>query len=305
LKKPKFILSLPGDNMYLREQTQVGKAMADRLGVELQVIAAEMDPVLQSQQLLKFIQAPMEERPEGILIEPVSATGLPRVAEAAVAAGIGWVVSNAQVEYLAALRANAKVPVFLISQDHVDIGRIQGRQIGVLLPNGGSVLYLRGPAMSSIACRRFEGLENAKPKNVEVKSIKVQGSTAEAAFGAVKSWLSLSSGKPEGTQLIFSQNADFILGARKAFETNAAETERTKWLELPCGGAGIATQIKPLVDQGALRAAVLTALTMDTAIEMLVKATKQKSQPREQTFVEAYSYPSIEDLARRRNGGKN
>jgi len=295
-------LSLPGDNMYLREQTLAAKNTGDRLGVDLQVISASMDPVLQSQQLLKFVQSPAESRPDAILIEPVSATGLPRVAEAAVAAGIGWVVSNAQVEYLATLRANAKTPVFLVSQDHVDVGRIQGRQIGAMLPEGGSVLYLRGPAMSSIACLRFEGLESGKPKNIEVKSVKVQGSTADAACNAVSSWLSLSTGKADGIQLICSQNADFILGARKAFETSAAPAERKKWLVLPAAGVGVQAQIKPLVDQGVLRAAVMTSLTMDLAIGMLVDAIRQKSQPREQTFVEAYSYPSLEDLAKRRNG---
>ena len=304
MKKWKCVLSLPGDNMYLREQTLVAKATADRLAVELQVVNAEMDPVLQSQQLLKFVQSQAESRPDGILVEPVSATGLPRVAEAAVAAGIGWVISNAQVDYLAALRASAKVPVFLVSQDHVEVGRIQGRQIGAMLPEGGSILYLRGPAMSSIACRRFEGLENSKPRNVEVKSIKVQGSTADAAYNAVSSWLSLSTGKPEGTHLIFSQNADFVFGARKAFETNAVATEREKWLALPCAGVGVSGQIRPLVDQGVLCAAVMTSLTMDTAIEMLVQTMKQKSQPREQTFVEAHSYPSLEDLAKRRNGAR-
>jgi ribose transport system substrate-binding protein len=304
VKKWKCVLSLPGDNMYLREQTLVAKATADRLAVELQVVNAEMDPVLQSQQLLKFVQSQAESRPDGILVEPVSATGLPRVAEAAVAAGIGWVISNAQVDYLAALRASAKVPVFLVSQDHVEVGRIQGRQIGAMLPEGGSILYLRGPAMSSIACRRFEGLENSKPRNVEVKSIKVQGSTADAAYNAVSSWLSLSTGKPEGTHLIFSQNADFVFGARKAFETNAVATEREKWLALPCAGVGVSGQIRPLVDQGVLCAAVMTSLTMDTAIEMLVQTMKQKSQPREQTFVEAHSYPSLEDLAKRRNGAR-
>jgi ABC-type sugar transport system substrate-binding protein len=297
-------LSLPGDNMYLREQTLVAKATADRLGVELEVVSAEMDPVLQSQQLLKFVQAEPGQRPDGILIEPVSATGLPRVAEAAVAAKVAWVVSNAQVDYLGALRASAKAPVFLVSQDHVDIGRIQGRQIAALLPGGGTVLYLRGPAMSSIASRRFEGLENARPRNVEVKSLKVQGSTADGAYHAVSSWLSLSTGKPEGTHLIFSQNADFVLGARKAFETNAAETERKKWLALPCAGVGIPAQIRPLLDQGVLRAAVMTSLTMDIAIEMLVQGMAQKSQPREQTFVEAHSYPHLEDLAKRRNGAR-
>ena len=274
MKKWKCVLSVAGDNIYLREQTVAAKATAQRLGVELEVVNAEMDPVNQGQQLLKFVQSPAASRPDGILVEPVTAAGLPRVAEEAVAAGIGWVVSNALVEYLGALRKKAKVPVFLVSQDHVEVGRIQGRQIGALLPEGGSVLYLRGPSMSSVASKRFEGLDGVKPKNVEVKSLKVQGSTSESAYTAVCSWLSLSTVRPEATHLIMSQNADFIFGARKAFETNAAETDRMKWLALPCAGAGIPSQIKPLVDQGILCAAVLTSLTMDTALPMLVQGMR-------------------------------
>ncbi|HEY6443604.1 MAG TPA: substrate-binding domain-containing protein [Candidatus Acidoferrales bacterium] len=293
------MLSIPGDAIYLREQVAIAKTTADRLGVELQVVDAEMDPVNQGQQLLKFVQAPAAERPQGILLEPVSAAGLPRVAEAAVAAGIGWMVSNAQVEYLGTLRKNAKAPVFQVSQDHVEVGRIQGRQLGAVLPEGGTVLYLRGPSMSSIASRRFEGLDGAKPKNVDVKSVKVQGSTAESAYTAVSSWLNLSTVKPEGTRVIASQNADFIFGARKAFETTS-DVEKKKWLALPCAGVGIPKQIKPLVDQGVFRAAVLTSLTMDIALEMLVRAMKERSQPPEKTFVEAHSYPSLEELAKKR-----
>jgi ABC-type sugar transport system substrate-binding protein len=284
--------------MYLRAQEAAAKATAERLGVELHVVSAEMDPVLQSQQLLKFVQS-ATERPDGILLEPVSAAGLPRVAEAAVAAGVGWVVSNAQVEYLGALRKNAKAPVFMMSQDHVEVGRIQGRQLGAMFPEGATVLYLRGPAMSSIASRRFEGLDASKPRNVEVKSLKVQGSTADNAHNTVCSWLSLSTGKPEATQLIASQNVDFIFGARKAFET-LAEPERSKWLAVPCAGVGVRSHIKPLVDQGVLRAAVETALTTDTALEMLVRAMTNGAQPQEKTFVEAYSYPSLEELAKKR-----
>ncbi|HXX43321.1 MAG TPA: substrate-binding domain-containing protein [Candidatus Acidoferrales bacterium] len=299
MKTWKCVYAIPGDTMYLREQTNAAKATAQRLGVQLEVVAAGMDAVHQGQQVLKFVQAPNGSRPDGILLEPVSAQGLPRVAEAAVAAGIGWVVSNAQVDYLGALRKNAKVPVFKVSQDHVEIGRIQGRQIGALLPAGGSILYLRGPGMSSIASKRFEGLEHGRPKNVEVKSVKVQGATAEDAYKAVCSWLALSTVRPEATRVIFSQNADFIFGARKAFETNASEADRRKWLALPCAGVGVSSQVRTLVDQGILCAAVLTSLTMDKALEMLVQALKTGAQPREETYVEAQSYPSLEDLAKK------
>jgi len=298
MKKLKCVLALPGDALYLREQAAAAKAAADRLGVELQVLNAEMDPVTQSQQLLGFVQSPTGSRPDAIIIEPVNSAGLPRVAEAAAAAGIAWVVSNAQVEYLAALRKTAKAPVFLISVHHVEVGRLQGRQLGALLPDGGTILYLRGPAMSSVACLRFEGLESGKPRNVEVKSLKVQGSTADNACTAVTSWLNLSTVRPEGLQIIVAQNADFILGARKAFETKTADSERAKWLALPGAGVGIAKQMKPLVDQGVLRAAAVTSVTTDKALEILVRALTDGSQPPEQTYVEAYSYPSLEDLAR-------
>jgi ABC-type sugar transport system substrate-binding protein len=298
MKKLKFVLSVPGDTMYLRAQTSAAQAAADRLGVELEVVTAQMDSVAQGQDLVNSVHS-RTSRPDGILVEPVSAAGLPRVAEAAVAAGIGWVVSNAHVDYIGALRKNPKVPVFQISQDHMEVGRIQGRQIGAILPNGGSVLYLRGPAMSWWATKRSEGMESAKPKNVEVRSLKVLASSAEGAHNAVCSWLNLTRQRPEGTQLIVSQNADFIAGARKAFETTTSGPERAKWLALPSVGVGVAERSRPLVDQGALCATIVTSLTMDRALEMLVRAITDGSQPPEHTFVEAYSYPSVEQLARK------
>jgi ABC-type sugar transport system substrate-binding protein len=299
MKKLKYVMSIPGDTMYLRAQTAEAQAAADRHGVELEVVIADMDSVTQGQQLLDLIQSRTSPRLDGILVEPVSAAGLPRVAEAAVSAGIAWVVSNAQVEYVGTLRRHAKVPVFQISQDHLEVGRTQGRQIGAVLPKGGSVLYLRGPAMSWWATKRFEGMESTKPKDVEVKSLKVLGSTAENACKAVSSWLSLSHARSDAIQLIMSQNADFVSGAKKAFDAATSEPERMRWLSLPQAGVGLADRIKPQVDQGVLCAAVVTSLTMGRALEMLVRAMTAGVQPPEQTLVEAYSYPSLSELGKK------
>ena len=298
MRKLKFILSVPGDTMYLRAQTAAAQATADRLGADLEVQVAQMDAVAQGQQLLSFVQSRADSRPDAIIMEPVSAAGLPRVAEAAVAAGIAWVVSNAQVDYIGALRRNAKVPAFQISQDHMEVGQLQGKQIGAILPKGGSVLYLRGPAMSWWATKRFEGMERTKPKNVEIRSLKVLASSAEGARNAVRSWLDLTKQRPEGTQLIVSQNTDFLTGANNAFDA-VLGADQTKWLALPRTGVGVAERSRPLVDQGVLRATVVTSLTMDRAVEMLARAMKDGSQPPEHTFVEAYSYPSVEELAKK------
>jgi len=56
--------------------------------------------------------------------------------------------------------------------------------------------------------------------------------------------------------------------------------------------------VRPLVAQGVLTAAVLTSLTLDKAVEILARAMADGRQPQEQTFVEAYSYPNLDELAK-------
>src|SRR5258708_2989403 len=127
MKKLSVVVSLPGQNNYLLEQETAVREAAQRHGVELRLVNANSDAIAQSQQLLEIIQAG-SGRPDGILVEPVNNAGLPRVAEAAVAAGIAWVISNARVDYQETLRRSAKVPVFTVTHDHAQHGRIQGRQ---------------------------------------------------------------------------------------------------------------------------------------------------------------------------------
>src|SRR5579864_1422536 len=146
MRKLKFVLSLTNnDNDYQIEQATAAEAVAKRLDVEVQIIHADNDSVTQSQQLLKVIQSRDQALPDGIIFEPVGGTALPQVARAAAVAGIGWVVLNRDVEYIVELRKAYRVPAFSITSDHEGIGRIQGRQFGVLLPHGGAVLYIQGP----------------------------------------------------------------------------------------------------------------------------------------------------------------
>src|SRR5271167_5252712 len=119
MKKLKFILSLTNNNNdYQIEQAAAAEQAAKRLGVELQIIHAENDSVTQSQQLLKIIQSRNEALPDGIIFEPVGGTALPQVARAAAVAGIGWVVLNRDVEYIAELRKAYRIPAFTLTTDH-------------------------------------------------------------------------------------------------------------------------------------------------------------------------------------------
>jgi ribose transport system substrate-binding protein len=297
MKKLSIVISLPGENNYLREQEAAAKTTAQRLGVDLRIINAKSDPVTQSQQLLEIVQAP-STRPDAIVVEPVNNQGLPRVAEAAVAAGIGWVISNALVDYLEALRKNAKAPVFGVSQDHPEVGRMQGRQIRAILPRGGAILYLRGPATNFLAAQRSDALEGELGVNIQFKSLKIQW-TAESAYNSVTSWLRLSTVHADDTHLIAAQNTDFIQAARRAFEDNTSGDELKKWLALPYCGVSVPSQVKQLVDSGTLTAAIVTPVTLDKALEVLVRHLQTRSQPQQQTFVKAWSEPSLDELIKK------
>jgi len=147
MKKLRFLVSLTtNDNDYQIEQAQSAEAAARKLGVELQVIYADSDAITQSTQLLKAIQAEEAHRPAAIIFEPVGGTALPQVARAAASASIGWAVLNRDANYIAELRRSSAAPVFVVTSDHLEIGRIQGRQIAALLPHGGSMLCVQGPA---------------------------------------------------------------------------------------------------------------------------------------------------------------
>lgn len=298
MKQLRVVISLPGENKYLREQAAAAEATAQRLGVKIRIINAESDPVAQSQQLLEVIQSPGDQVPDALIVEPVTETGLPRVAQAAVDAGIGWVVSNARVDYIEQLRRNSRAPVFSVSQDHGEIGRIQAKQFAALLPEGGNVLYLRGPASNSLACQRAEGIESAAPRNIHLKTLKIQW-TEESGYQSVSSWLRLSTVRAADFHLISAQNTDFISAARRAFQDSAQIAERPRWLSLPYIGAGVLSQTKPLVEQGILIAAAVTSVTMDTCLEMLHRAIESGLQPPERTVVSATSFPSLEELAKR------
>jgi ribose transport system substrate-binding protein len=297
MKKLSIVISFPGENNYLREQEAAARTTAQRLGLDLRIINAKSDPVTQSQQLLEIVQA-TTARPDAILVEPVNNQGLPRVAEAAAAAGIGWVISNALVDYLEALRKNAKAPLFGVSQDHPEVGRMQGRQIRAILPRGGAILYLRGPATNFLAAQRSDALESELGINIQFKSLKIQW-TEESAYNSVTSWLRLSTVRAGDTHLIAAQNTDFILAARRAFEDNTSGDERAKWLGLPYCGVAVPSQVKQLVDSGTLTAAIVTPVTLDKALEILVRHLETRSQPQQQTFVKASSEPSLDELIKK------
>ena len=298
MKKLRFVVSLTThDNDFQMEQAAAAQDAANRLGVDIEIIYADNDAIQQSQQLLHVIQS-NSALPDGIIFEPTGGTAFPLVAKAAAAAGIGWVVMNRDVEYLTELRRSYKVPLFSVTSDHEEIGRIQGRQVTAMLPNGGSVLLIQGPAESMASKHRTSGLYDTKPIGVQIKVLKSNWTEA-GAYKIVSSWLKLSTSMQTPLDLVVSQNDAMAIGARKAFQEIGDATARGRFAHLPYLGIdGVRSTGQSWLKRGLLNATVVVPPNTDLAIQMLAHAVQTGTMPPEKTLTTPRSLPTIEELAK-------
>jgi len=295
MKRPKVLISLTTlDNDYQIEQAADAHDAALRLGVELQLVNADNDPITQSQQLLKVIQSSSEFRPNAIIVEPVGGAGLPRVARAAAQAGIGWVVVNWDVTYLEDLRREFSVPLFAVTSDHREIGRIHGRQLAKLISNGGSVLYVRGPSHSPPAQQRSSGLYETKPAHIDIMALRASW-TSQSAMHAIDSWLRLSFSREIPFCGVLGQDDSMALGSREAFQE---EYDAERWLRLPFIGCdGLRKTGQAWVRRGLLAATVIVPPNTSLALEMVVKQIRDGLSMPIRTLTTPQSYPPLENLS--------
>ncbi len=280
------------DNDYQAEQCAAAIQVAARLGVKITVIYADNNAVNQCQQLVTIIQD-KAQRPDAILVEPVG-TAMYQVAKAAVAAGIGWGILNREADYISELRRTALVPVFALSPDQEEVGRIQGKQLAAFTTDG-NILYIEGPSASSAAKSRTDGMLMTKPSKVEMKVLKGDWSE-RGGHQAVKSWLALSTSKQLHIQAVICQNDAMAMGARDAFST-LPEPARQQWLNTPFTGCdGVTKTGQEWVRRGKLRATVVIPPMAGMALEMLAKAVSTGSMPAERTLCSPRSFPDLGEI---------
>jgi ribose transport system substrate-binding protein len=298
MKKLRFLISLHGgENDFQVAQAQCAEDTARKMGLDAEILLADDDAVNQSTQLLRAIQSPKELRPDAIVLEPVGGTALPQVAKAANAAGIGWAVLNRRPEYIPELRRLGKTPVFSVSADHEEIGRIQGRQFAALLPKGGAVLYIEGPSRSSSAQKRTTGMMETKPANIQTSTLRANWSTESAKY-AVSSWLKLSTSRSAPIALVAAQDDAMAMGAREAFKQISNDQERRRWLSLPFTGCdGQPATGETWVKEKLLAATIYLPPLTGMAMEILVTAIRNGTQPPENSSITPVSIPALNSLA--------
>jgi ABC-type sugar transport system substrate-binding protein len=296
---PNFVVSLVNqDNDYQRAQAAAAKEAASRAGVNVEVIFSGGDGIEQSQQLLEIIQSSSRSpHVQGIVLQPAG-TALPRVASAAAAAGIGWVVLHQQVDYTAELRRKHHVPAFALSSDHEEEGRIQGRQIAALLPRNTTILHIMGPSTDSIAEKRLQGVKSTAPAHAQMLTIRGKWSD-QSGYDAISSWLRLSTSRQQEIGIIASQNDAMAIGARRAIAGFTDTSLRDRLLGVPFLGCdGLPESGQAWVKKGLLTATVVLPVLAGLGVEMLAKAIQTGTEPADHTVIRPVSYPALDCMAR-------
>lgn len=297
MSKIKFVLSLiTSENDYQREQARAAEAVARRLQVDLEILYADNDSVVQSSQILDVIHK-NKSTLNGILVEPAGGTAFPQVGRAAVSGGMAWVVLNRDASSVSDLRRTALSPAFAVSSDHTEVGHIQARQIAAMLPHGGSVLCIQGPSSSLVSQQRLAGLQQSKPANVTLKLLKSSNWTEEGGYHAVLSWLRLTTSRQQPIHVVAGQNDLIAVGARRAFEEMKASGGMPSWAELPFIGVdGLPKTGQAWVSKGSLAATIVVPAVAGPALELAIDAVQRKTQPSEVHYVSAHSFPAFDSL---------
>jgi multisubunit Na+/H+ antiporter MnhC subunit len=87
------------------------------------------------------------------------------------------------------------------------------------------------------------------------------------------------------------------LGAQKALFEIGDELQRKQWAALPFIGIGVESQVKGLVQNKVLTAAVVSAVTMGLALKILARAFETQQQPSERTVADSSSLPELSRLS--------
>jgi ABC-type sugar transport system substrate-binding protein len=298
MKPLKIVLGLTmRENDFQQQHASVAETTARRLGIELTVMYAEGDAIAQTRQILAQIHGRKEDRPDAVIVEPIG-TGMLPVATAAVNAGVGWVVLSRKEDYLLPLREKATVPVGSFATDNLEVGRIQGRQFAALLPSGGTVLYIEGPATDPARLRR-EGMQETLPSNIEIRTAPGKW-TEISGYQAMSSRLRPGGATSPGIHVIGCQNDAMAVGAHRALEEMPADARREEWLRIPLTGVdGVPATGQQWVQKGLLVATVVVPPLTGIALEALAKAIGTGQQLPERTFTTPKSLPAIEQLSAR------
>jgi ribose transport system substrate-binding protein len=291
----RVIVALPDQqNEYQLLQAEDARAAGARLGLAVEVLDAGGHSVQQVHDLLKALHA--DPRPAAVVVEPVSNEVMESVGRKVGRLGVGWFMLNATLSRMDDLRKEFPgVAMTHVGSDQTEIGRLQGRQLKRLLPQGGHVLYIQGPPSSVAAQERFRGTSEVVGTQIRLSALDGQWSesSAEAAVGR---WLRLKMWEKAPIHAVAAQDDSMARGARAAIAAlTGAAFSHVHFL----GIDGVPGFGQRLVSEGRLTATVIMPSNTGPALELVDQWLRTGQVPPSRLIVPIQSFPPESELVLR------
>jgi ribose transport system substrate-binding protein len=186
----------------------------------------------------------------------------------------------------------AGLPLGTVGTDHTRVGEIQGRQVRALLPEGGRVLCVAGPARSSAAQQRLEGLKSQIGAGVELHEISAGQWTESDGIVAFNDWYRVAKAGDPVVQVVAGGNDELALGARRACEALAVPEHRSSLLQARFLGVDACPTFgQKLVAEGILAASVVTPANTGLALSHLARFWAEGTPVPLRSYTEASPWP--------------
>lgn len=270
---------------------------AHRHGFAVRSFWADNDSQKQSKQIHACLAEREDLRPNVVMVSPVREVALSSTAYAAASSGIGWVFLLGWNNYIADLHRDfSKLPIFAVTVDQHEIGRIQGKQFKALLPKGGKVVYIRGPHGTSYAMRRFAGAQEIL-RDTAIELVPLNGDwSLRGGKRATGEWL--ASQKVESFDFVLgAQNDAMAMGARQALEEVARTTKNLSVERVRiCGCDGTPSYGRRLVKERRLTSTVVMPPGAGRAVDEIAAMLAGGPRPPAQIALDPVSFPELAAL---------
>jgi ABC-type sugar transport system substrate-binding protein len=274
---------------------------AARYGFSVRVFQSEGDATNQVAQIQACLAEDPQRRPTVVIVNPVREVALFPAAHAAAQLGIGWVVLQRQCDYLDDLRRQyPSVPIFAVLPDQQEIGRIQGRQVLSLLPDGGELVYIRGPLGTHAAVARFAGVQEALQGSAVKVFTLTSDWTVEGGCQTMKEWARVFQRRDLPHFVVGAQNDAMAMGARDALIEEIARAHPNasiaEFAFLGCDGSP--AYGGRLVAEGKLTCTVVMPVTSGRAVQEIAATLHGGPRPPAAILLPSSGLPDAGDLAR-------
>lgn len=281
------------DNDYQHRLRDDALAAGKKLGFDVKLHTAQNDAARQAADIAETLAGAEAGSLAAVLVSPVKDEGLEDLARRAAEASVGWVLLNREGSYIDSLRSEVEgVPVFNVTPDQDQIGRIQAEQIRALFPRGGRVLAMTGPHKTSSAQRRLAAMRGRLGSEYQLTVLEGDWTT-EGARLALDPWLEAADLRalPE---MVCAQNDEMALGARQALRDVASRRGLVDLAGIPLTGCdGSPALGQRMVKQQRLWATVTVPSAGGPAVECLARWRDAGQSPAVHVTLAVSSFPDL------------